>query len=246
MQDITSEGALSVRRDFPDTEPRIRDVELGGRLGLAIKPLRLAIRQLIDRGALGGCVEQRQGRAVVYWLDERSALLLAARTDTDDALDVTLEMIDLFVSVRRHGAHPEPEFRAVLAPDYGQFEPVWDAKTIAAICQVYGWPYEPGGRVPRPMRRIFPMIYRLMYGEAFREMQRVRMLQPNPEYHRCNHHALLTPEARNQLKREIRNVRRIAQGALKTDDPRIAFRAGVHDHFADFARHDVTAKGAAE
>jgi hypothetical protein len=94
-------------------EMRIRDEDLGERLGFA-KPAK--IRELIERHKetlckinilpTAGKIHVGAGRpATVYYLDKKQAIFITAKSETGNATDLTIEIIERFVAYER-GAAP--------------------------------------------------------------------------------------------------------------------------------------------
>lgn len=97
-------------------EPRIKDIRLGERLGMA-QPLN--IRQVVEANraeleryglvhALREPITSGKGRvheATAYYLNEPQALLLCMFSRTERAADVRQEVIELYMAVR-HGGFP--------------------------------------------------------------------------------------------------------------------------------------------
>lgn len=88
-------------------EPRIEDLTLASMLGFE-HPRR--IRSLIERhadtlsrlGTLCTTVVQTGGRpATVTWLTERQALYLCTKSETPNAVDITIAIVEAFVAWRR-------------------------------------------------------------------------------------------------------------------------------------------------
>ncbi len=99
-----------------DREPRVRDIDIGERLGFA-RPRDF--RKLVERMVRDGILNDFDVRATVarqdsatgwgghrkavveYHLSEVAARLAAARSDTAKAIEVTRSMVEAFVSARR-------------------------------------------------------------------------------------------------------------------------------------------------
>jgi hypothetical protein len=114
---LTINGWNLVKLDSSE-ERRILDVELGKRLGYA-DPLKVqrVIKGLIDDGELpgivdadrtvviakGGAVRGTEERTVkAYYLTEREALQVIAKSRTPSAYKITNEIIDVYLVIKRH------------------------------------------------------------------------------------------------------------------------------------------------
>ena len=95
-------------------EPRIRDLRLAEALGMAD---RHAIRRLIERhmdalGRFGEVIsdaDRKFGRgrpSKSFYLTKRQALYITAKSDTERAALVTIQMVELFDAVTGGAAHP--------------------------------------------------------------------------------------------------------------------------------------------
>jgi hypothetical protein len=105
-------------------EPRIRDIELGERLGFA-RPTK--IRELIERHAgnlnkisiLPTVAQIRDGAgrpSKAYYLNRKQAIFITAKSETEQATDITIEIIERFDAYER-GLLGGPASRPVdLAP----------------------------------------------------------------------------------------------------------------------------------
>ena len=111
-----------------DDEPRVRDVDLGERLGYANpRKIRELIKRLRDAGeihevhvrpAVGRTSMPRGGSRSVevdeFWLTEREALLVCSASDAPNAPVVRAALVDLFIAWRRGKLQPS----AALALDH--------------------------------------------------------------------------------------------------------------------------------
>ncbi|CAO3420898.1 hypothetical protein [Azospirillum endophyticum] len=95
-------------------EPRILDLRLAEALGFG-RPRD--IRQLIERhrealerlGGICGTVPQIRGRgrpATEFWLTKKQAVYLCTKAETERAITVTIQIVELFDAVTGGAAHP--------------------------------------------------------------------------------------------------------------------------------------------
>lgn len=144
--DTTNIIAPSMR----DGELRILDIDLGKRLGFA-KPVK--IRELIKRhlpsleqmGTVPTVGTVKRGQdAKEYYLNRKQAIFITAKSETAEATDITIEIIERFDAYERGEAKPAiaeetPEmlaFRAITALQ-GKLEVVAEqAKLQAAMLEV--------------------------------------------------------------------------------------------------------------
>lgn len=85
---------------------------------------------------------------------------------------------------------------------------LWEADDVRPICELYGWSYTGGGKIPKQMTSLMDMIYRKGFGDVvINEIQRI-----NPEpHHGSNHHQYFTPESRVAAKAIIRQSSDLAR-----------------------------------
>lgn len=95
-------------------EPRILDLRLAEALGFG-RPRD--IRQLIERhrealerlGGICGTVPQNRGRgrpSTEFWLTKKQAVYLCTKAETERAITVTIQIVELFDAVTGGAAHP--------------------------------------------------------------------------------------------------------------------------------------------
>lgn len=96
-------------------EPRVRDTDLAERLGYSqARDIRKTIGRMIESGELSGVHEraivartsmpnggERSVNITEYWLTEREALLLCARSEATRAIEVRAALVDVFIAYRR-------------------------------------------------------------------------------------------------------------------------------------------------
>lgn len=133
-------------------EPRIQDVRIGERLGMA-QPLN--IRQLIEANRdelerygtiLTDYVKNaRPGRpSRVYWLNEPQTLLLCMLSRSSAAADVRQEVIELYMAYRRKSEMPETGndlyalFRTDNVPKNGRYLVVLNDHAVVSMRPLTG------------------------------------------------------------------------------------------------------------
>lgn len=172
-------------------KPRIRDVDLGERLGYD-RPRD--IRQLIERLSKDGEIAEVQTRGTVtrvarkgrgqveiasteYWLTREQALLVCMRSDAKSAASVRSVMVGVLLRVfdlagEQLSWAETPFIRYMLTPP-GQKE-AWEGtiseNLVRHFCRVWGVKWE-GGRHRRFLGRIQQLIYQELLGPAYRVMK---------------------------------------------------------------------------
>lgn len=101
-----------------ESEPRIRDLALARRLGFGrardirrvIERCRETLANLGEVRAQMAKPSRKGGRATeVFWLTEKQALFVIARSDTPTAAAVTAEMVEVFHLARRGQSLERPQ-----------------------------------------------------------------------------------------------------------------------------------------
>jgi hypothetical protein len=227
---------LRLRDDFEDKEPRIRDVELGKRLGYANpKDIRKVIKRLEESGRLPG-ISKRDAVARLknagnlpplsvteVWLDERSCLKVIAKSDTETADAILDEIIDVFMAYRRGKLLPR-----LLADEPCAWDPMWTRETVSALCRVYNWPYYPGDSIPAPLASVIAKIYRVVLEPE--NYEAMKAVNPEPR-HGQNHHQWLSEQARPRFRSELHMIRGFAAVACEYEEPSKAFWLMLERHY---------------
>ncbi len=130
-------GALTIRDlKVVAGEPRVRDIDLGERLGfdrpINVRKLIRRHRGRLEKHGIISTVEIIHGRAgrpgAEYWLNRRQPLTVCILADTEKAVDVQEQVLDVFVAyqdgalvfaqqgedLRHGGANPLPPMAAAL------------------------------------------------------------------------------------------------------------------------------------
>jgi hypothetical protein len=234
---MTNFAGLIPRADFADKEARIRDLELGERLGYAEpRMIRKLISGLRDDGHLPGVVcsaaEQtpeslaKGGRpARVFWLDERSALFVAARSETTSASAVLAEVIDVFVRYRR-GELVSPEIAApsvthlLLSENPCDWDPMFERMIVEGFCKLHGKDMPTEGAQPRWLGSSYQKLYIMILGKA--EYAALKLRNGEPRFG-SNHHQFLQPGPRARFRRELMTVVGFLSASLATPSPKQHF-----------------------
>lgn len=138
-----------------DAEPRVRDVDLGDRLGYAEpRMVRKLIKRLRDSGEIPGVqsrdtVERQRTRnggereyaVEEFWLTEREALLVCSASDAPNAGVVRAALVDLFIAWRRGKLQPS----AALVLDHQGVQAI--VEMGAGIRAILGALNDQGGRI---------------------------------------------------------------------------------------------------
>lgn len=103
-----------------DGEPRMRDLDIAEALGFEkhYNIRKLIYRHLIALSAFGevfSMVEKTSSRGgrpgEEYWLNEKQALFICTKSEVQNAIDITIQMIEVFTAYR-HGQLPPPREEA--------------------------------------------------------------------------------------------------------------------------------------
>ena len=213
-----------------DGLPRVRDLDLAERLGYE---RHRDIRQLIERlepelGEVCGTVPQtaknkggRPGRE--YWLTEEQAYLVAAKSETPEAIAITKLLIRAFIAARDelHGRtiREQSILRRVLdavilpAPS-AEWERMFPGSLVRALCALHGLKWICGPH-PRMLASTNHKIYNLVFSSVV--ANEIKTRNPDPKFG-SNHHQTLTPEARSYLATQLGIVEALARAAQTKDD----------------------------
>lgn len=211
-------NGFRVRKDDVGGEPRIQDIELAKRLGYR-RPRD--IRQLIKRLLADGKLKDSGARCTVplpqtgavhdeYWLDERSALKVIAKSETDLADDILTDVIEVFVRVRRHGNlrhHP------LLAETMTPWDMMFSEGLKESLCKLYGLPLTKSS--PRWLASVYRKLYRIVADkECYAEMK-----ARNPDPRRgSNHHQLFDEGVRERFRQHLGLIEYTAKVAVTRKD----------------------------
>lgn len=222
-----------VLHDLGDGVPRMRDIELGERLGYARpRAIRHLISELHGQDFLSNirvCHATRQtsgGRpSKEYWLDEEGAMLVVTQSGMPVGVAFTLSLIRAF---REFKLQPQHQLFARQLQDW---HALWRPHIIQPLCELYGngHLYTPGGRLPggwfsQIERRIYEHVWDAAHvAEAMRRL-------PNPRHH-ANWHQLLTGEARRAFAIELDLIAEMAFMLLNHTDPVPRFWEWMAGHY---------------
>ena len=228
--------ALVVTVDYPDREPRTRDVDLG--VWLEYKdPLhcRELIKKLIKAKKINDSDILRVARGdgprakgqtlrnpgVEFHLTREQALKVAVLSGQPKGLAALDALIDCFLRAQKLGYL---EKRILQFEARCDWDAMWSEDVLQPICNLYGWPVYVEGRMYQPIAGIMDQLYELTLGtDAYREIQK---RNPHPEFTK-NHHQLMAPETREMFRRDLRDIALIAS----TSGRREEFWAKLERHF---------------
>lgn len=221
-----------------DDEPRVRDVDLAGRLGYEEpRAIRKLIRRMVDDGEISepsmrdavsriekrGSIQGTEERTVrEYWLDEDQALATCMLSRTPRAVEVRRAMRAMFRAavqqLRDRAAQDvsawERLISRILAPKPTDWEECFQASLVAELCKLDQYPWS-GGRHPPHLKSTNRKIYNIVFSTAVGRALKAK--SPNPRFGR-NFHQFLCPEAREYFVRQLEKVEAIArQSESKAD-----------------------------
>lgn len=208
-----------------DGLPRVRDLDLAERLGYE-RPAD--IRELIQRresdlGEVFRTVRQtaknKGGRpGTEYWLTEEQAYLVAAKSETPQAMAITKLLIRAFIAardeLRDRNLREQTVFarlvNAILLPaPVAEWERMFPDSLVRAVCALHGLKWI-GGSHPRMLASTNRKIYDMIFSAPMAAELKSR--NPNPHFG-SNHHQALTTEARAYLSAQLGIVEALARSA---------------------------------
>lgn len=220
---IESIAGLVVRDDFADSEPRIRDLDLGERLGYSRpRDTRNLIRSMVESGKLKDIAQRgvpsRRDDGMPstpvneYWLTERQALKVIAKSETAIADQILDEVIELFVAYRQGRLKPH-HIPPLLAEDFRPWNKTWRDDMMREIAALRGETFT--GKHPRWAARVNAVIYECLLGaEAYAEL---KAKNPNPSKGH-NHHQLLRADLVERFEKQLEFISKLASVSYSVDD----------------------------
>lgn len=228
-------AGLTLRDDFDDEEPRIRDEDLAAVLEY---PEHRAIRKLIKRSKNLSEIHHRdvlsrRGVAVQevreYWLTKRQALRVVVRSRTDKAEEMTEAILDIFEAWERGELALSRAEQRILALAPGEWDPMFETELVNALCDLRRKPRWNGvGRQPRWLAKEYAEIYRLVLGERVYRELKARNGAPCKG---SNHHQWLQGLPRSNFRKELSTVLGFARAALSMPDPYQSFWGLMKYHY---------------
>jgi hypothetical protein len=214
---LAVEGWTLVAGVGGNSERRVRDVQLGERLGYKNPS---DIRQVIDRnreeieayGVLPQVEEkpERGGRpAKFFFLNEEQALLVSMFSGASRAPEVRRALIGAFKIVKAlAGQASYLESRILEFEKRRDWDLLWGTDVVAAICKLYRWPtHNANGTMYAPLAMVFDRLYRLFLGDV--TVAAIKARNPEPSRGK-NHHQLLHDKVREMVGSDVSLVKSFA------------------------------------
>lgn len=219
---------LAVRDDFDDKEARVRDVDVGIKLGMAQpENIRATIRKyaedLNDFGILTrrAIIHKGAGRPVSeYWLNKDQALFICGRSDTE------LGRATYKLLVKAFGAFLRGAQTIVIPPilqaDFRPWEKTWQDDIAKLLCDLKGEAFS--GRQPRWVANHYGEIYECLLGkEAYAELKR---RNPKPAKGH-NHHSLIADHLIERFRAQLN----VVEALLRVSSSLADFRSNLRRNF---------------
>lgn len=221
---------LDLRNDFDDKVPRVRDVDLGQKLGLA-RPsdIRATIKahiEILNGIGVLGRRPQTSGKlggrpTVEYWLSKEQSLYVASKSETEAGKQTLLMLVKAFSAFERLVLERIPP---MLRAEHGPWSKTWHTELMKELCALKGEVFT--GRHPRWCARMNSVIYECLLGrEIYAEL---KAQNPSPSKGR-NHHQLITPEYRAAFEKQLGIVTALAATSCSLADLEDKVRA-VYQH----------------
>lgn len=210
---------LDLRSDFDDKVPRVRDIDLGARLGLAQpRDIRGTIKANADFLNIFGFIARRaqnhqggKGRpATEYWLNRNQALYIATRSDTEIGKRTTALLVQAFDAFEKMLLERLPPF---LRAEFGSWQKVWHNELMVELCKLRGELFT--GRHPRWCARMNSIIYECLLGKELYAELKARNPKPSKGH---NHHQLIDAAYRAAFDKQLANVMLLAESACSLED----------------------------
>ncbi len=218
---------LDLHNDFDDKVPRIRDVDLGVRLGMAeprnirrtiaahmkiLSACGVVARRAQTSGPLGG----RPGTE--YWLNREQMLIVASNSGTDVGEQTMLVLVKAFSEFDRLLREQLPPFLRLTRSTWTK---AWQDELMHELCKLRGELFT--GRHPRWCARINAVVYECLLGKEL--YAKLKALNPSPSKGH-NHHQLISPEYRTAFEQQLGYVCALAEqsGSLAELERRLRYR----------------------
>lgn len=202
---------IELANDFDDKVPRVRDVDLGRRLGM-VQPLdiRRTIEGHADFLSRIGVLARRAktsgklgGRpAIEYWLNRDQALYVTSLSETELGKETHLKLIEAFSAFERMLEERLPPF---LRAEFGPWTKAWKNELMIELCELRGEIFT--GRHPRWCARINSTIYECLLGKELYALLKAQNPKPSKGH---NHHQFITPEYREAFDKQLGVVTALA------------------------------------
>jgi hypothetical protein len=225
-QAATSFDDLPTSTDFPDGQPRTRDIDLGKWLGYRdaldcrelVKRL-IKAKKLNDIGVYRVAREAKMGhghRMVdELWLTRDQAIKVTVYSDTekgDEMLNLLIAVFDRAIKKAFTTAHIEA--RLLERANRRVWEKLWGDYVIDPICKVLKWPTKnKNGGMYAPLSGIMKEIYIITLGREMYEEIKYRNKKP---VFGSNHHQLLQKAVCDMLGDDLKDVATIAGQVFQT------------------------------
>jgi hypothetical protein len=212
-----------------DGLPRVRDLDLAERLGYEnlYKIRELIARYVADLGevfsTVGKTAKNKGGRpGREYWLTEEQAYLVAAKSETPEAMAITKLLIRAFIAARdelrgislRNQNVFTRLLNAIVLPAPAEWERMFPGSLVRALCALHNVKWI-GGAHPRMLASTNRKIYDMIFSADI--AAEIKAGNPNPKFG-SNHHQSLTPDARTYLTTQLVVVEALARAAQTKDD----------------------------
>lgn len=214
MSEQTTAIDLDLRNDFNDKVPRVRDIDLGKKLGLA-QPRD--VRRTIDAHLriLNACgVVARRARTsgplggrptTEYWLNREQALIVASRSETEVGEQTLLMLVQAFSLFEQMLVERLPPF---LRATHASWRKTWQDDLMIELCTLRGELFT--GKHPRWCARMNSIIYECLLGKELYAALKVQ--NPRPSKGR-NHHQLIGAEYRLAFEAQLAAVIALAKNS---------------------------------
>lgn len=210
---------LDLRNDFDDKVPRVRDIDLGQRLGLA-RPsdIRATIKSHIEiLSGLGvlGRRPQTSGKlggrpTVEYWLSKEQALYVASKSETEAGKRTLLMLVKAFSAFEHLLNERLPPF---IRAEFGQWGKVWRDELMVELCKLRGEIFT--GKHPRWCARMNSTIYECLLGKELYAELKARNPKPAKGH---NHHQLIDEAYREAFDKQLGSVMLLAESSCSLAD----------------------------
>jgi hypothetical protein len=204
MGDPVTNIELDLRNDFDDKVPRVRDVDLGTKLGMAQpRDIRRVIEEHADFLKELGFLARRaqnhgggKGRpALEYWLNKEQAQYVATQSKTELGKRTVLMLVKAFQAFESMMLERLPPF---IRAEFANWNKTWRDELMIELCKLRGELFT--GKHPRWCARMNSIIYECVLGKEIYAALKARNPRPSKGH---NHHQLIDDTYREAFNKQL-------------------------------------------
>lgn len=204
MGDPVTNIQLDLRNDFDDKVPRVRDIDLGTKLGMAQpRDIRRVIEEHADFLNELGVLARRArtstklgGRPTLeYWLNKEQAQYIASLSKTELGKRTLLMLVKAFQAFEAMMLERLPPF---IRDEFANWNKTWRDELMVELCKLRGELFT--GKHPRWCAKMNSIIYECTLGKELYAALKERNPKPSKGH---NHHQLIDDTYREAFNKQL-------------------------------------------